>query len=132
MLHASDGLKNEVTVLLDRVFTGETLTFFGEDGGGQYGRSTFPVSHAIRAFDVDVETFSDDIAETAVYVRIFLDGYVASTHGHAITDSNLHINLNRLLDREFIDRKALDWAPISYQGETFICLKVDAAKLLEW
>lgn len=132
MLNAADGLKNEVTILLDRALHAQSLTFFGEDGGGLHGRSTFPVTCRVRCLDVEVETFSDDIAETVVYARLFLEGYQASENGHAITDQNLRIALNQLLDAEHIDREALSWGPLDYQGEDFICLQVDAARLLAW
>jgi len=129
---ASDIVKQEMTVLLDRVFHAQDLTFFGEDGNGLYGQATYPVTASVRCFDIDVVGCSDDTAEIEAYVRIFLNGYIASTHGHAITDQNLRISLDRLLDREQIDRDALTWARLDYQGETFICLAINANKLLAW
>ena len=118
--------------MLDRVLTGESLTFFGEDGNGQYGRSTFPKTCRIRAFNVDVESFSDDYAEIVAYVYIFLDGYSASDHGHAITDQNLRIDLNRLLAKEEVDPTALSWGEIEKQDDDYIVLKIDVQKLLAW
>lgn len=132
MLNAADGLKNELTILLDRILTNETLTFFGEDGNGQYGRSVFPVSCRVQSFDVEIETYSDDIYEIEALLYITLDGYSASASGHAITDENLRINLNQLLKREYAPVDALAWGPLEKQGENFICLRVDAQKLLQW
>lgn len=132
MKSTADYLKDECVVLLDRVLTGETLVFFGDDGCGQYGRSTFPVTARVKCFDFDLLAFSDDTAEIEAYVRIFLDGYNSDDTGHAITDQNLRINLDRLLDREHIDRIALDWAPVAYQGQDFITLTVNVQKLLAW
>lgn len=132
MYSQSDLLKQEISILMDRVFYAQSLTFFGEDGNGLYGHDIYPKTCAVRCFDVDIDTYSDDISEVEAYVRIFLDNYASSECGHAITDRNLRINLNQLLDKEHMDRAALDWAPVSLQGETFICLKVDAQKLLEW
>lgn len=132
MKSTADYLKDECIVLLDRVLTGETLVFFGEDGNGKHGRSTFPVTARVRCFDFDLVAFSDDTAEIEAYVRIFLDGYNSDDTGHAITDQNLRINLDRLLDREHIERGALTWAPERYQGRDYITLTVDVQKLLAW
>jgi hypothetical protein len=127
-----DYLKDECIVLLDRVLTGETLVFFGDDGLGQHGRSAFPVTARVRCFDFDILSFSDDTSQIEAHVRIFLEGYNSDSTGHAITDMNLRINLDRLLDRECIDRGALGWAPVELQGKDFITLTVDVQKLLAW
>jgi len=132
MKSTADYIADECVTLLDRVFSGETLVFFGEDGGGQHGSSTFPVRARVRCFQFDMVAFSDDTAEIEAYVRVFLDGYFSDVTGHAITDRNLRINLDRLLDREVIDRGALDWARLEYQGGDYITLKVDVTKLLAW
>lgn len=132
MLNQSDLLKEEIIILLDRVFHAQALTFFGADGGGQHGRSDTPKTCAIHAFDVEVITYCDDVSEVEAVVRLFLDGYRASEFGHAVTDRNLRINLNRLLAIEHIEPESLDWAPIQLQGENFVCLKIDAQRLLQW
>lgn len=132
MISIASQLVDDCSVLLDRVLTGQSLTFFGEDGNGQYGRSTFPVTARIRTFNVDVEGFSDDLVDVVAYVYIFLDGYSASLQGHAITDTNLRIDLNRLLARHHIDPTALDWGEVEKQEDDYIVLKLDVHKLLEW
>ncbi len=132
MKSTSDYIKDECIVLLDRILTGQTLTFFGEDGNGQYGRSTFPVTARIRAFDFDIDVFSDDPDEVEAYVGIFLDGYDSMIHGFAITDVNLRINLNQILDAWDTDRTTFDWADVAMQGPNYITLKVDIGKLLSW
>lgn len=132
MISLSSQLVDDCTVMLDRVLTGESLTFFGEDGGGQYGRSVFPKTCRIRSFNVDIERYSDDYAEIVAYVYIFLDDYSASEHGHAITDANLRIDLNRLLAKEEVDPTALDWGELEKQDEDYIVLKIDVQKLLAW
>lgn len=125
-------VRDDCVVILDRVLQTQTLTFFGEDGGGEHGRSTFPVTARIRCFDLDLVTFSDDMAEVTAHLRIFLDGYDARVTGHAITDINLRFNLDRLLDAQHVSRQTLSWAPIDLQGEDFITLSVDVAALLQW
>lgn len=132
MLSHSDILAGDMVILLDRALTGQSLTFFGEDGGGRYGASSFHVTHRISAFDVQVTTFSDDVAEVQAELRIFLDGYSSSVSGHAVTDGNLRISLNNLLRAQDIEAAALDWADISKQGSDFICLSINAQKLLSW
>ena len=132
MISFAAQLLDDCTVMLDRILTGESLTFFGEDGGGQYGRSTFPVTARIRAFNVDIEQYSDDYFEIEAYVYIFLDGYRAGDQGHAITDANLRIDLNRLLAKQEVEPDALDWADISKQGDDYIVLKMDVQALLAW
>lgn len=132
MLSHSDILAADMAVLLDRVFTGNQLTFFGEDGAGQHGRSTFPVTCNITDFSVGVTTFSDDVAEVEADVTISLDGYDSTVTGHAITDHNLRISLNKLLSAQEIDVDALDWADVASQGPDFIRLKINAQKLLSW
>lgn len=132
MKSTADYLKDECIVLLDRVLTGEMLVFFGDDGCGLYGRSPFPVTARVRCFDFELVAFSDDASEIEAYVRIFLDGYNSDDTGHAVTDKNLRINLDRLLDREHIERDALTWAPERYQGRDYITLTVDVQKLLAW
>lgn len=132
MISLAAQISDDCTVMLDRIFHGESLTFFGEDGNGQYGRSTFPVTARIRAVNVDVESFSDDLAEVEAFAYIFLDGYSATEHGHAITDQNLRINLNRLLAKEEVEPAALDWASIDRQDDDYIVLKINVQKLLAW
>lgn len=132
MKTTSDYVKDECIVLLDRILTGKTLTFFGEDGNGQHGQSVFPVVARIRCFNFEFEAFSDDLDETVAYVRIFLDGYDATVTGHAITDANLRIDLDRLLSEWNADSSTLDWAPVDLQGPDFITLAVDVKRLLSW
>jgi hypothetical protein len=125
-------IEQECTVMLDRLFHGETLTFFGEDGCGQHGRSDFPVHAKVLAYTVDIACFDDDMTLIEAYVRLRLDGYNADQTGHAITDQNLRIALNRLLDREVVDHDALTWGPLDMQGRDVIVLQADVSKLLSW
>ena len=128
----SDLVKDECITLLDRIFHGETLTFFGEDGNGRHGRSIFPVQARIRTFDFEIDAYSDDAAEIEASVRVFLDGYDSSVTGHAITDQNLRFDLNRLLAAWDAEYSTFDWADAAEQGLNFITLKVDVRKLLAW
>lgn len=132
MINIAFELQQDCAVILDRVLTGQHLTFFGEDGNGQHGRSTFPVTARVRSFHVDIERFSDDYSEIDAFVYIFLDGYRASDSGHAITDQNLRINLNTLLQAQAVDPLALDWGPLDLQAEDRIVLKVDVQRMLSW
>lgn len=132
MLTPSSLIKHECEILLDRILHAQSLTFFGEDGGGQFGRSEFPITASVRHFDFELDIENDEPEDPKGIVQIYLDGYRASQFGHAVTDANLRINLDILLDREHVDRDALTWADIGMQGENFITLYVDVAKLLSW
>lgn len=132
MKTTADYIKDDCIALLDRMLTGETLVFFGEDSFGKHGWSTFPVFARVRAFDFEIDTFSDDPDEVEAHVRIFLDGYDSQLTGHAITDANLRINLDKILDDWAAERDTLTWADVALQGRDFITLKVDVPKLLAW
>ena len=132
MRGTADYIKDECLVLLDRAFTGQSLTFFGEDGGGKYGSSVFPLTCRIRCIDLEFEAFSDDASEIRAFVRFFLDGYDADVTGHAITDANLRINLDTLLKQQVIIPNTLEWADLRYQGRDFITLSLNVEQLLSW
>lgn len=125
-------VEEDCLVLLDRLFHGETLTFFGEDGGGKHGSAPFPVSAQVLAYTIEIVKYSDDYSEIDALAYLRLDGYDAAVTGHAITDRNLRIALDQLLDREQIDRQALDWGPLDKQGKDVIVLKVNVDRLLDW
>lgn len=128
----SELVKEECLVLFNRMFKDATLTFFGEDGNGKYGRSVFPVTAKVAAVDFYFDAYSDDYSEIVAYLVITLDGYDARVTGHCMTDVNLRINLDRLLSAWHTEPAALDWADVSLQHDHSITLKVDVEKLLLW
>ena len=132
MKGTADYVKDECLVLLDRAFYGKSLTFFGEDGGGRYGRSEFPITAKIKCYDLEFEAFSDDASEIRAIFTLYLNGYNAEETGHAITDENLRININMLLTDQEIDADTLTWADLKHQGKDFISFNLDVQKLLAW
>lgn len=132
MINVTLEIEQDCSIIIDRVFRGRSLTFFGEDGNGRHGRSTFPVTAKVAATSTSIESFSDDYSEIEAYTALVLDGYDARVTGHAITDQNLRISLNLLLQACSVDPDALDWGPLNLQDDHTIVLKVNAKKLLSW
>lgn len=125
-------IEEDCSVLLKRVFDDQTLTFFGEDGNGQHGRSTFPVTATVVGVDAIIQTLSDDTSEVEAFCFLVLSGYDARVTGHAMTDRNLRIALNVLLKAHDIEPGALEWAPVERQDDHTIVLKINVEKLLSW
>ena len=130
MLSYRQQLQDDCTIVLDRIFHGQSLIFFGEDGNGLYGKSTFPLTCRIRCINVEVISYSDDLSEVEALLRIFLDGYDSDVTGHAISDANLRINLNQLLALQMCRPDTLRWASVDVQGKDFITLEIDVQRLL--
>lgn len=132
MISLAHEIEQDCFIIIDRVFKGQSLTFFGEDGSGRHGRSTFPVTATVAATGVSIESFSDDYTVIEAYARLVLNGYDARATGHAITDNNLRIALNLLLQAHSVEPDALDWAPADLQDDHTIVLKINVPKLLAW
>lgn len=125
-------IHTDCQTLLSRVLQDAKLTFFGEDGMGDYGRSTFPVTATVRSVNFDIESHADDLSSFTAFVYLLLDGYDAKQHGHAVTDRNLRISLDMLLSSYHVDPACLDWAPVEMQSDHTIVLTVDVPELLSW
>lgn len=65
-------------------------------------------------------------------VAIGLHGYNATVTGHVITDQNLKISLNKLLQAATIDSTCWSWGSAEMQGADFFLLNLDVNRLLEW
>jgi hypothetical protein len=124
--------QEDASALLNRALLGKTLSFFGEDGNGQYGQDYFAHHCPVNDVTVFVKNYSDDAVEIDAVAMIFMDGYSAKAHGHAATDINFRLSLNTFLKAQHIDPTCLDWATEDEQGESCTVMKIDLGKLLEW
>lgn len=124
-------VRQDAEVLFHRVFMGETITCFGEDGFGKYGRSDLPVAFSISGVQVEAEDL-DPNSLTAIGIRVFLSlsGYDEAQYGGTIaTDQNALISLKDLLKSGHVDPSSISWAPLQHQGKHHIALDFDLHKL---
>lgn len=129
-----DMLREDIQILVSRMLrTSDELFMFGEDGLGQHGRSDQVFRGPVALYDVSV-TADDDEEPSDIHclLKLYVAGYDASIHGHAITDRNLEICLDMKFKQEDIDPDAWDWAHLSMQGNDYIALNIDVAKFLDW
>lgn len=124
----TDDLLNDCCILLDRVFMGAELVLFGEDGLGKHGRALQPIFCNVKS--VFANNLTEDDGITTGHVRLSLTNYDSTVTGHAITDANLRISLNQLLQKHSISPASVDWGPIQLQGTESILLTFDADKLV--
>ena len=123
----------DIALLLRRIFDGKTITYFGADGLGKYGRSDYPQTSFVNEFDLTLRC--DDADDPQVFdckVKLLLSGYDAKVTGHVMTDKNFRIGLDQLCTAEAVDPAAFDWADLSDQEDDKVCLKVDVQLLLAW
>jgi hypothetical protein len=129
-----DMLREDVQILISRMLrSGDELFMFGEDGCGQHGRSDMVLRGQVALFDVSVTADDDDEpSDIHCLLKLYVTGYNAGVHGHAITDKNLQICLDMMFKREHLDPDSWDWAHLSMQGNDYIALNLDIPKLLDW
>lgn len=128
-----DAIAEDCKTLLERALLHKTLFMFGEDGNGQYGKAEFPVYSEVSEVFVSLKADDDDNpSDVHGIVRLTLPDYDSTVHGHAITDQNLRISMNILLQAALIDPLALTWADITQQGLRSIAFSIDVEKLLDW
>jgi hypothetical protein len=128
-----DAIAEDCTTLLERALLNKTVFMFGEDGNGRHGRSEFPVYSEISEIRVFLSSDDDDNpSDVHGIVQLHLPDYDCTVHGHAITDQNLRISMNMLLQAACIDVDALTWADISQQGLHSVAFSIDVEKLLDW
>lgn len=133
MITTLDAIREDCEILLERAFLDKKLTFFGEDGAGKYGRSTYPVTCQVVSVVVDVE--ADDAEYPSIIagiVKLTMTGYDSTVTGHAITDHNLRIALDMCLKDADIDLTAVEWAGEELQGVHSITLFINVEMLLDW
>lgn len=126
-------LKLDAEVLFRRALLGKTITCFGEDGFGKYGRNELPVSFQVEQISIELEDMdpsSFDLDTIQASLFIFLKGYSASSYGGtAATDQNALLSIQQLLKEHEIDTTAIEWAPVREQQEGALVLSVELEKL---
>lgn len=133
MITMLEAIRRDCVVLLERALLHNQLVMFGEDGCGQHGRAEFPVYSEVTAISVNLTADdNDDPSDIHGIVILHMPDYDAGRQGHAMTDQNLRISLNRCLDAAAIDRAAIDWADISLQGQQAVVLSIDVSLLMDW
>jgi hypothetical protein len=125
-------IKEDCEILLTRALKGKTVSFFGEDGNGAYGSDYYAHHAVVQDVTVYLKNDVDSIRDVDAAAMIFLSGYSSKRNGHAATDANLRISLNRHLKAEEIDATCLGWAPEAEQGDTCVVMKIDVDKLMGW
>lgn len=131
LLQQLSEIKADCEILLGRALMGTTLTMFGADGAGRYGRSTFPHRYRVDRLVVDVTPFHSHLGPTWVgHVQVHLAGYDSAVSGHAATDHNLAISINQALARETITPTCWTWASLPVQGRDHIVLTFDPMELM--
>jgi hypothetical protein len=129
-----DFLRDDIQILVSRMLrTDDALFMFGEDGCGQHGQNSQVFRGQVGLYDVACSADDDeDPSDIHCLLKLYVVGYDARVLGHAITDKNLEICLNQMFVREAYDIDSWDWAHISMQGDDYIALNLDVAKLLDW
>jgi hypothetical protein len=125
---ALEQFASDCLVLLQRALLSKTLSCFGADGNGQYGRHLFAKHFQVADIDVTVNADSDDdLFGTA---KIALLGYNSADCGHVATDMNLKIAVNNALQSEYIHTDCWSWAPLEDQGSCYFTINFSPNKLL--
>lgn len=114
-------VKQNAKILLDRTFIGKEVTCFGADGCGKYGRSHFPQNFVIE--DVHVSDIIEEDEIRFFDVEIKLHEYDASVCGHVVTDVNLKISVNKLLDESYINNSCWSWGTIEQQKQNSFTIR---------
>jgi hypothetical protein len=127
-------IKQDCEILLNRAVLGKTLSCFGIDGLGQYGKCDFAQHYKVIAIEVNADGVADGDEINATMI-LHLDGYTESQYGSLNTDQNFRISLNQHLAPLFIDKShadsCWDWdMSVSLPGA--VVLDLDVYKLLQF
>lgn len=125
-------LENDAKILLERAFLGKTLAMFGQDGNGRYGQDYWARYCKVIAARALIINYSDDFSDISARAVLLLDNYSAAQHGHAMTDVNLRLSLDKLLKEQAIDPQCLSWSTVEEQLNGGIVLNLDIGILLDW
>jgi hypothetical protein len=117
-------------VLLFRALLNKSVSAFGEDGLGKYGKSDHPRFFDIADLDIDIAIDESGIPEGMLFIN--LADYDYQDVGHIATDRNFLICIREMLKAEHIDPECLSYSALDEQGENFVSMDIDIALLLDW
>lgn len=121
-------VQDDCRVLLERALLNQPVCCFGADGNGQYGTSYYAKHFTISQVAAKVIQNVDE--ELDCIALLTLDGYDVKDNGHAFTDENLRISLNKLFDQHHIS--GWKWGELHHQGADYVGILFSVPELLAW
>lgn len=125
-----EAIEADCGVLIFRALLHKTVSAFGEDGLGKYGKSDRPRFFDIH--DMDIEVTIDKTGTPQGVLLINLSDYEYQDVGHIATDRNFLICIREMLKAEHIDPDSLSYGALDEQGENFVSMDIDITMLLDW
>jgi hypothetical protein len=122
-------IASDCAILLRRAFEGKDIVCFGIDGFGLHGTSDRAVTYPIAAVAIQLDV-DNDLIFPSCKLRITLDNYDSTDHGHILTDMNFKHSLNTLLQAQDIDLSCWTWGTELEQEQDTVVLNLDVEKLL--
>lgn len=123
-----NAIEKDCEILLKRALLNKTLSCFGEDGFGQYGKDSFARHYQVN--DITTRAYQDQDEQVFVIARIYLDGYNSTLQGHAATDRNLEISVNNFFTAEYISTNSWTWAEEALQEQNCFTIEINAFNFL--
>jgi hypothetical protein len=123
-----NAIEKDCEILLKRALLNKTLSCFGEDGFGQYGKDSF--ARYYRVSCITTRAYQDQDEQVFVIARIYLDGYNSTLQGHAATDRNLEISVNNFFAAEYISPNSWTWAEEALQEHNCFTIEINALNFL--
>lgn len=123
-----NAIEKDCEILLKRALLNKTLSCFGEDGFGQYGKDSFARYYQVSR--ITTRAYQDQDEQVFVIARIYLDGYNSTLQGHAATDRNLEISVNNFFTAEYISPNGWTWAEEALQEHNCFTIEINALNFL--
>jgi hypothetical protein len=123
-----NAIEKDCEILLKRALLNKTLSCFGEDGFGQYGKDSFARYYQVSR--ITTRAYQDQDEQVFVIARIYLGGYSSTLQGHAATDRNLEISVNNFFTAEYISPNSWTWAEEALQEHNCFTIEINALNFL--
>lgn len=119
--------REELLIVLHRAFAYRTVTIFGEDGCGHFGRHFFPMQFKIKSVMLVDYDSTTDFAN----VVLIMEDYSRFALGSASTDMNLQMSVNQHLTAVAVDTNCWQYGTIEPYDDGVV-LRFDVQQVLQW